>query len=372
MRIGIDARFYGREGKGLGRYTERLLAHLTERKTDHEFIVFLRRENFSDFQPTASNVRTVLADVPWYSWREQLQFPRILAAQRLDLMHFLHFNVPVLYRRPFVVTVHDLILLHFPTQRASTRSAPAYWFKHALYRAVVSSAVRRARNVLTVSEFSRGDLARTFGTPGERITVTYEAADVLPGPAEPPTGVRLSPRAFYLYVGNAYPHKNLEWLLTTLAPEWGSGREQFPLVAVGRRDYFYERLAELAHRLGVSQWVYWLGGVEDPTLKWLYANAAAYLFPSRYEGFGLPGLEAMLEGLPVIAARASSLPEVYGDAALYVDPTDGRSLLHALARLRNEPALRAELVRRGTARVAKYSWRRMAEQTLEVYERCRG
>jgi glycosyltransferase involved in cell wall biosynthesis len=371
MRIGLDARFYGREAKGLGRYTERLLTHLGQLKTDHEFVVFLRKENFDTFDSPAPNFRKVIADVPWYSWQEQVQLPRLLGHERLDLMHFLHFNAPLLYRQPMVVTIHDLILLHFPTRRASTRSAPIYWAKHALYHAVLASAVHRARHVLTVSEFSRSDLIRTFGLSPNDVTVTYEAADPIAGMPKSPSGVDLNDRGFYLYVGNAYPHKNLEWLLTTLAGEWKSGREPLPLVAVGRRDYFFDRLVDLAGRLGVSKWVYWLGSVDDATLKWLYQNASAYLFPSRYEGFGLPGLEAMGEGLPVIAARASSLPEVYADAALYFDPLSGPSLVHALGLLRSDSRVRDRLIHAGRDRVAQFSWHRLAEQTLETYNRCR-
>lgn len=370
MRIGIDARFYGREGKGLGRYTEQLLKYLGRRNPPHEFIVFLRRENFDAYVPPSPNFRRVLADVPWYGAREQTVLPAVLRAARVDLMHFLHFNVPVLYRRRFMVTIHDLILAHYPTRRASTRSAPAYWLKYALYRAVLASAVRRAAFVLTVSEFSKHDIVKTFHVDPSRITVTLEAADPLPGPPLPPGDAAALSGGFYLYVGNAYPHKNLEWLVSTLARGWAEGRLRRPLVLVGRRDYFYDRLAALAHRLGCNDRVHFAGSVPDPILKWLYTHATVYLFPSRYEGFGLPGLEAMAEGLPVIAAAATSLPEMYGEAALYVDPSDGEGLLATIGRLERDGVLRAEMVRRGRARAAQFSWDRLAEQTLAAYERC--
>jgi glycosyltransferase involved in cell wall biosynthesis len=370
MRIGLDARFYGRDGKGLGRYTERLLTHLGRLPSSHEFVVFLRKENVNDFTPPAKNFRAVVADVPWYSVAEQTVLPRILARERCDLLHFLHFNVPVLYRRRFVVTVHDLILAHFPTRRASTRTAPVYWAKYALYRGVLAASVRRAAHLLTVSEFSKKDLVATFGCDPDRVTVTLEAADALPGPPRPPAAADRFSNGFYLYVGNAYPHKNLEWLVTVLARGWGSGQIQRPLVLVGRRDYFYDRLAGIAARLGVAPRVHFAGSVPDTVLKWLYSHATAYLFPSRYEGFGLPGLEAMTEGLPVVASNATSLPEMYGDAALYFEPTDGPALLSAIERVERDAALRADLIRRGRDRLTRFSWERLARQTLGVYDQC--
>ena len=178
MRIGIDARFYGPVGKGLGRYTEKLVGYLERvADPDDEFFVFLRKENFDVYVPGNPRFRKVLADYPWYSISEQIFFPFLLRKYRLDVMHFPHFNVPILYERPFVVTIHDLILLRFPTVRNTTRSRLTYKMKYLAYRLVIATAIRRAKVILTVSRFTERDILTAFPTAVGKTVVTYEGCD---------------------------------------------------------------------------------------------------------------------------------------------------------------------------------------------------
>lgn len=156
MRIGIDARFYGSIGKGLGRYTQKLIQHLEQIDTENQYVIFLRKENFEDYQPFNKNFQKVLADYPWYTFSEQLFFPLLLRKYKLDLVHFPHFNVPILYFGKFVLTIHDLILTHFPTLKATRLSPLWYWVKYAAYKLAISSAVRRSEKIITVSEFKIG------------------------------------------------------------------------------------------------------------------------------------------------------------------------------------------------------------------------
>lgn len=373
MRIGIDARFYGSVGKGLGRYTEKLIAHL-EKITlpGDEFVVFLRKENFDEYVPTRPTFRKVLADYPWYGFGEQIVFPRVLFRERLDLVHFPHFNVPVLYRRPFVVTIHDLILLRYPTTRNTTRSVLTYWLKFLAYRFVIAGAVRRAKRILTVSHFTEADILKEYPEASGKIVVAYEGCELMgaaPAPADHPGDGRpshgiLSP--YFLYVGNAYPHKNLEAFIPLA--------ERFPdvrFVLVGRQDFFYRRLKRKAEAAGVGNIVF-RGFVRDDELTALYRGARGYVFPSLYEGFGLPPLEAMRLGTPVIASSRGSLPEVLGDAALFFDPVNADELADRVGAILSDEALARTLSEQGRARAGMFRWETMAEASLRVYREVVG
>lgn len=370
MIIGIDARFFGPVGKGLGRYTQRLLQNL-EQLADgrHQFVVFLRRENFDLYQPAKANFRKVLADFGWYSWAEQLEFPKTIRAAGVELMHYPHFNVPLRTPCPFVVTIHDLILFRYPTRRASTLPAFLYWFKYAAYRLVIGLAVRRARRIIAVSEYTKRDIVKRFGIKPERVTVTYEAAE----PPEPDDGAPLDlaahgvTRPFFLYVGNAYPHKNLETLLVAFRQLLEAGLKA-QLVLVGKNDYFYERVRAEAGKLKLGTDVVFWGHADDRELSKLYAAARVYVFPSLLEGFGLPPLEAMTHGLPVVAAGNSCLPEVLGEAATYFEPTDVAGMTRAMRRVFEDEHLRRILAARGPEHARTFSWRRCAQETLAIYE----
>ncbi|MBN1584929.1 glycosyltransferase family 4 protein [Candidatus Uhrbacteria bacterium] len=367
MRIGIDARFYGPSGKGLGRYVSELLTELERIDRENEYLVFLRDDNFGEYRPQSPNFRKVRAEFPWYGWREQLVMPFWLERFDLDLMHFTHFNVPFLYRRPFVVTIHDLILLSHPTPRATTLGPLAYRLKYLAYRAVIRQAVRKARQVITVSEYSRGEILKNFPflTP-DRVTVTHEAGRKLPEPEEDiPIPKPKGP--FALYVGSAYPHKNLDRLIESFADFRKRGFGEWSLVLIGGNDYFYRRLQAETERKGLDGNVVFYGRATDPELAILYRLADFHVFPSLCEGFGLPPLEAMHAGLPVTAAAVSCLPEILEDAADWFSPDDRRDMTGALVRMASDPGLRERLIERGQRQVAKYSWARCAEQTLETY-----
>lgn len=360
MRVGIDARFYGSVGKGLGRYTEKLIVHLERiASSGDEFVVFLRRENFDEYVPSRPEFRKVLADYPWYGFLEQFAFPFLLLRERLDLVHFPHFNVPLLYFRPFVVTIHDLILLRYPTTRNTTGSVITYRLKYLAYRFVIAGAVRRASRILTVSHFTETDILREYPEATGKIVVAYEGCELgRVEPEQPPRGI-LSP--YFLYVGNAYPHKNLESFIP-LARRFPDIR----FVLVGKSDFFYERLRVKAEADGVKNIVF-PGFVPDDDLVALYRGAQGYVFPSLYEGFGLPPLEAMRLGTPVIASSRGSLPEVLGDAALFFDPEDGETLVRHVEALLADPELARSLREKGYARAKRFRWEDMAGTSLRTY-----
>ncbi|HQB76263.1 MAG TPA: glycosyltransferase family 1 protein [bacterium] len=384
-RIGIDARFYGPLGKGLGRYVQEVvdnIVSMTVTSSEFEYVIFLSPDNFKDFKSSHPNVRKIEVPWRWYSWREQLFFPLILKKEKLDLVHFPHFNVPILTPVPFVVTIHDLILTRFSSRRASMLPAAFYWFKQAAYRLVIRTAIRRARAIITVSEFTRRDIIKKFKANPKKLFVTYEGvADLdkkeIIGEIEEKQVLqryRIS-EPFLLYVGNAYPHKNLEVLLTVFN-NLLSRHHHLKLVMVGKDDYFYHRVKEKASALSLWQSegsdnnkVIFPGYVPDADLAVLYRRALFYVFPSLYEGFGLPPLEAMSHSCPVVSSNQASLPEVIGDAALYFDPYNQADMLSKLEFLFENEDYRQQLIARGLKRVNVFSWQKCARQTLEIYRK---
>lgn len=371
MRIGIDARFYGSIGKGLGRYTSELIAQLERLDTENEYVIFLRKSNFGSYAPKNPRFAKVLAEFPWYGWKEQLLLPFWLEKFRLDLMHFLHFNVPFLYRRPYVVTIHDLILLRHPTARATTLGPLRFLLKYAVYRLIIARALRSARAVITVSNCTRDDIRARFPFMRSReIAVTYEAcgsAFRAEAPIVAAPRAAAAPQPFLMYVGNAYPHKNLEKLLAAFSEFRKRGFSGHRLVLVGSPDYFYGRLKTEAAAKKLDENVVFFGHATDEELAALYMRAESYVFPSLCEGFGLPPLEAMCKGVPVASSNASCLPEILGDAAKYFDPGDPAKIADALAALAADPALRASLAEKGRSWSARFGWRSCAERTRAVY-----
>jgi glycosyltransferase involved in cell wall biosynthesis len=390
MKIGIDARFYGPVGKGLGRYTQEVVDNIimindargVNEAGSFDFVIFLSPSNFDEFIATSPRVKKVLIDIPWYSWSEQIIFPVYIWREHLDLMHFPHFNIPIFTPTKFVMTLHDLILTHFPTVRATTKSSFIYYCKNLAYRLVTKVAIRRAQRVITVSEFTKRDIIYNFPEAAAKITVTYEGVANLKRGRDSLFVAKLDSREtlekyhlgnnFLLYVGNAYPHKNLEALIRAFAQI----RTEIPdlkLVLVGKEDFFYTRIHDYAKSLNlwqkenVNSPVVFPGYVPDAQLEIIYQATRAYVFPSLYEGFGLPPLEAMAKGCPVVSSDRASLPEILGDAAIYFNPEDDTDMVSKIKHVLNDGEFRMEMITRGFNKVKDYNWWECARETFAVY-----
>jgi glycosyltransferase involved in cell wall biosynthesis len=385
--IGIDARFYGPLGKGLGRYTQEIVDQIIRINDDRHYAVFLCKENYDDFQipeAVSNRVRKVLADVRWYSLAEQWKLPYLIWKEKITLMHFPHFNVPIITPCRFIVTVHDLILTKFPTVRATTLPPLMYKLKNLAYRLVIWHALRFSRCILTVSEFTKNDIVLQFKADPKKIIVTYEGvANLAKGrdslfsknfqADEVLKGYGLQP-GYWLYVGNAYPHKNLEGLLRMFS-SFKKNHSEARLVLVGKEDFFYLRVKQLAKNLGLysghkeSDPVVFSGYVPDAELEIFFQQAIGYIFPSFYEGFGLPPLEAMAKGCPVLSSKESSMPEILGDAAAYFDPHSESELTSLMERLVVDNAWREDMIRRGKEHIKRFSWWECAQQTWKAYKK---
>lgn len=377
MKIGIDARMI--KATGIGRYTLNLVEQLAKidsplrqnfaGQAQNQYFLFLKKEEFDTFKAPAPNFKKVLADFHWYGLSEQRKFPKIIKSCNLDLMHFPHFNVPFLYKGKFLITIHDLTLHRYKTIRASTKSFLTYQAKHSAYKFIIKNAVKRALKILVPSNFTKEDVKKTFKTPEEKNAVTYEGGPSSELLNKKPDNNILEKfhlkSPFVLYVGNAYPHKNIETLVQSLKylPK------DVTLVLVGKIDEFYERIKRLVESLGIQKQVVFTDFVTDSELAALYKSADLYVFPSFNEGFGLPALEAMGFGLPVLSSGYSSLPEILEDAALYFNPKDPKDIAEKIAKVTKDQKLKQELIDKGFKQVEKYSWNRMAKETLKVYEK---
>jgi glycosyltransferase involved in cell wall biosynthesis len=361
-RIVIDARELRTSS---GRYVERLLPYLQRIDRENRYQVLLKPRDMEEWQPSNPNFSKLACPYKEFSLGEQVGFYRQLRGLKADLVHFPMVQQPALYRGRSVTTMNDLTTVRF---RNLSKNALVFTFKQRVYRWLNRRVARQASAILTYSQFVKADVAGFTGVNPDKITVTHLAADKIMAAPEPIAD--LADKQFLLYVGRPMSHKNLERLIEA----FGSLKAQHPklkLVLAGRPDANYRRLEALVQKQAV-QGVIFAGFVTEGQLRWLYEHCAAYVFPSLSEGFGLPGLEAMLHGAPVVSSNATCLPEIYGDAAHYFDPLDVQAMAGAINEVLTDKDLRAELIKKGVEQAKKYSWQRTAEQTLAIYQKLLG
>lgn len=358
-RLVIDAR---ESGTSTGRYVDKLIENLSKLKPELDVIVLAKTARVDFLQHLAPNFKVVKSDHKEFGIGEQLGLLRQLRGLSPDLVHFTMTQQPILYSGKKITTIHDLTTIRFDNP---AKNFVLFKFKQLVYKGVIKRAAQTADSIITPSEYVKQDVAQYAKIPKSKVQVTYEAADRI---HEPPRAVpRLEGKQFIMYVGRATPHKNLARLVKAFAL-LRKAHPELMLVFAGQMDPNYKRLEAMVSARRLADKVVFTDYVTEGELRWLYQNTAAYIFPSLSEGFGLPGLEAMAHGAPVICAKATCLPEVYGDAAIYFEPRDVRDMATKIHRLLTNSKLRTSLVIKGRAQAVKYSWRRMAQQTLKIYE----
>jgi glycosyltransferase involved in cell wall biosynthesis len=364
VRIAIDARKL--HDFGIGTYIRNLLKHLALIDRDTEYVLLCRSQDVTVADQLGPNFRAVVESSRPYSVAEQIMLPARLVAQNVSLLHEPHYVLPPLVPCRAVVTIHDCIHLMFP-QYLPNRLA------HGYARASLWAAARRAERIFTVSETSKADILRYCDVEAERIIVVYNAIDDrFATPPEPEAIERVRERyqlhgPFALYVGNIKPHKNLERLIDAFDLVRRGGFERLELLIIGDQISKYPRLRRAVDKHKLHKHVRFLGFVADDTLAALYRLATVFVFPSLYEGFGLPPLEAMASGTPVVTSNRSSLPEVVGDAAVLVDPYSAASIAEGIQQVLSDPELRRSLSARGLARAREFSWDASIRRVHEVY-----
>ena len=342
MKVAIDARKL--HDFGIGTYIRNLLRQLARLDSSTEYILLCGRGDLDAAAQLGPNFRTVLEPSPNYSIREQFHVPWVLLRERPDVFHAPHYVLPPAVRCRSLVTIHDTIHLEFP-QYLPNRLAYAY------ARASMWSAAHRSARILTVSEASKRDILKFFNVPPEKVVVVYNAIDERFSCEPPPEDVaRVRERfqldqRFVLYVGNIKPHKNVERLIEA-----------------------FQALRRAVHRHKLHKHVRFLGYLPDETLAILYRLASVFVFPSLYEGFGLPPLEAMASGTPVVTSNVSSLPEIVGDAAILVDPYSIDAIEEGMRRVLTDPILAADMRRKGLLRARQFSWQQSVAKTLAIYK----
>jgi len=354
-------------GGGLGRYVEQLILQLQKIDQENRYILFLKPENFEDCVITNPRFEKRCVPIHWYSLKEQLFLAKVMDKEGLDLLHFPHWNVPWNIKTPFVVTIHDLILLEQPrSAKITTRHPLTYLTKYVGYRFVLSQALKRSQKIIAVSQYTKTSIQKYFPWVSKgKIQTIYEGVTPLP-PVSDSSPFPALPSPCLLYIGNAYPHKNLKTLLRAFLLL----RQTYcnlHLVIAGRKDLFLDRLFAIASHLLPKNSFTFIPNPTDSQLSQLYAQATVYVFPSLIEGFGLPPLEAMSQGVPVAASNTSCLPEILGDAAVYFSPTDMQGMAHIIQSLLQNETLRHELIDRGHIRTSLYSWQTMAHAIKEGY-----
>jgi glycosyltransferase involved in cell wall biosynthesis len=285
-RIGIDARLINQTGVGV--YTRNLLKNLEQHIFQFEVYVYLRPIDYASIDFTNKLFIKRKADYHWHSFSEQYSFFKQLTKDNLDLMHFTYFSYPILYRRPFVITIHDLIPLTHTTGRASTLGPLKYNLKKIGYRLALSSGVKNARRIITPSQFVKNSITEHFGNKyGEKINITYEGInEELLGADENVDLSKKFQKPFFIYVGNFYPHKNVEKLMKAFSQL----DIKYSLILIGPDDYFAKRAHQLLSHLQTKNIIF----CHNPSLEdfvYFYKNATALIHPSLTEGFGLPLIE---------------------------------------------------------------------------------
>jgi glycosyltransferase involved in cell wall biosynthesis len=368
-RIGIDARFFRTTTGGIGRYTQELLRNLFALDHQNNYVVYITPEDVPDWNLDFPNVSVVVTVVKHYTPQEQTAFYQMLQRAKLDLVHFLNINHPVLYRRPFLVTLHDLTVLLFP-EATKTRASIA---KRQAFAYVLKRGMRAAKRVIAVTESTAHDAEQILKVPHARMEVIPHGG---PERKEIPFGSKKlvqdylgSKQPYILFVSQWRGHKGI----ATLVEAYEQYRQANPdsdiaLVLTGNASIASNRLIERIQASPYFDDIIVPGFVPDALLPAVYAHAAVFVMPSEYEGFGLPALEAMTYGTPVILANNSSQPEVGGKAARYFatgDATDLAEVLTGVLAMTAEE--RAAMVAAGYTQVGLFDWRRTAERTLAVY-----
>ncbi|MBU1037358.1 glycosyltransferase family 4 protein [Patescibacteria group bacterium] len=361
MKIGIDARLYGLKNRGLGRYIQKLVDGLIKADQKNHYVVFLTKDNIDLLKTSATNVTKVLLDVRWYSFKEQFKVPQIINQSQVDLMYFPHFNVPLTYHKKFIVTIHDLIIDHFPDSRATTLPLWLYKIKLLVYKRIVKHTIKKAVKIITPSNFVKDDLIKLYQVPENKIKVIHEGYSLKEdSPTLDLSKFKIN-KPYLLYVGAAYPHKNLERLIKVFQKL--NSQANYQLVLAGETEYFYKKLKEKINKENVI----FTGFIPDNGLKALYQQALVYVIPSFYEGFGLTPIEAQVNGVPVVSSNYTALPEVLNDSAIFFKPDDENEMFGKIQLVLENRALQEQLIKKGYENIKRFSWEKMAAEVLKLF-----
>ena len=378
MTIGFDCRLYSPKYTGIGRYVFELLKNLAEIDQENHYVLYFNQPEFDQFQVPNERWRKKLVNIPHYSLAEQTRFYYFLQQEKIDLMYFPHFNAPIFYKKPFVVTIHDLTLHYYPYKEYQPRWSLKKQIEILVYRFLMGRVVKNSRHIIAVSENTKRDLIKEYNLPAgrhgikeDKISVVLEGVPENFQKATEETIAEMKKKfsitkPYLLYTGVWRSHKNLLKLIEAFKLVLDSGNN-VQLVLTGKKDPAYPEIPALIEKLSLQDKVVLTGFVSEEDLIALNSGAEVFVFPSLYEGFGLPPLEAMALSVPVACSNTSSLPEVCGDAAVYFDPRNVQDMAEKMNQLLNNPQVRQEMIERGQKNLRSFSWRKMTEKILNLF-----
>ncbi|MCX6811869.1 MAG: glycosyltransferase family 1 protein [Candidatus Berkelbacteria bacterium] len=370
FKIGIDARMYRRSTGGIGRYIHGLLEALSKIDNKNLYYVFLTDDDLSEYKLPAKNFIPVRARFPHYSIGEQLGFLRLLNSYHLDLVHFTNFNHPIFYRGKFVVTIHDMTMTIFPAPGKQTEALSRFF-----YHLVLKRGLRRAKKIIAVSQNTKNDLINIIEVLKQKISVIYHGVDENYKPdhnqekiIKLKTKYKIS-EPYILFVSQWRPHKGINNLVKAFEILDRRFRiKDLKLVITGKPNPRFPEIEKEINTSPLRDRIITPGFIDENDMVPLYSNASAFVFPSIYEGFGLNPLEAMACGTAVATSDISSIPEVCGKGALYFDPNDPEDIALKTHTLLTNNVLRQKLIERGFENVKRFSWKKMAKETLFIYK----
>ena len=373
MRIGIDAHFASYELRGIGKYVVQLVSRLI-RDESNEYVIYGDSRIFPQPGKYGQVRFRDPGKLPYPVW-EQFVLPRWARQDCIELLHCPANTAPLWLSKhiKLVLTIHDVMYL-LPVSTLSASNVLRQRLGKSYRRTVVPRVARRADRIIAVSDFSKRQIAERLRVAPEHIDAVHEGVDSglsskagdAVGEADAAIREQLD-LPFILVLGAADPRKNTLAVIRVYAARWRELPNRERLVIVGLGDWRSSPAYRLAVELGIEKKIVFAGYVSEGLLAWLYSSSSCFLYPTLYEGFGFPVLEAMMCGTPVITSGSTSIPEVAGDAAVFVDPTSEKSIGDAVVTLLRDERLRQDLIRRGRERVSKFSWENTAEKTLRVY-----
>lgn len=366
MNIVVDGRLILGQITGIGQYMTLLIRSLLKIDTRNNYTLFLNQELNRKFGAGHENIAKRILNIPELSLIQHIKIPIKLRAENADIYHYPHFDLPCLHNVNSVITIHDLKYIIAPEFFPELSE-----LKKLYMTAALKISFRKARRIICVSDSTKKDILNFFNVPEYKLRVIPLAAErpeKVTHNKPPAQASKFHKKPFFLVVGERRPHKNIVRVIEGLYMFNKKWSYDYKLIIVGKSYSGYDEPENKIRALGLERDVKILGYVEQDELDWYYNNATALLFVSLYEGFGLPILEAMSLGIPVITSNLSSMPEVAGTAALTINPHDVMEISQAMVRIHSDSALRKELVQKGYENLGRFSWSRTAERTLEIYE----
>lgn len=369
MRIGIDARMYGNEEcTGIGTYIQRMTDELFKIDRENEYVIFLRGNGFDKFQIPNNRVKKVRVAPRWYTYDEQIKLPFIFAKEKLDLIHYPHFNSPILYPKKSICTIHDITPFYFPGHKMGSK-----WRRYA-HKLVFGSTIAKAKQIIAVSESTKQGILDKFKVDPNKIKITYEGVDErfkkitnngIINEIKRKFGIT---KPYIFYVGVWRNHKNIESLIKAFNLLKRKHQINHQLVLGGREDLHYTNIREEIEKSPFKKDILTTGYIADDELPVLYSGAETFVIPSFIEGFGLIAIEAQKCECPVISSNTSSLPEVLAKSALFFAPVNIEEMATRIKEILDDPKLRETLIVNGKKNADRFSWQKCAEQTLQIYK----